>query len=502
MRHYIVPVLSLVCCAASADTSQNVETMSERSQASARAVLDRAVDAIGGAEALRSIEVVRLKLEGETWPRLQMPTAAPPFEAGTQKETLLIDLKNNRLRLEQEADGSGFEGHNTVVIKSGEGTNYDHRALTATPIPAAQATQQQFTQYYRRLPNLLLKQALDRTNSLRYLGQDQLDGRTHDVITFVMADTQQVAVYVDASTNLVSKYELVFVDPLTGVDSSEILFGDYTSVGKLKAPTTWSNRFAGDVSSKFKLQVDFNPSVTDQSFDGPASGFTKVAALPDTLQEKIEKLDEGVFVIQNVAGQNQNTLAIEFKDYIMAVEAPGSSEGAEEVIKRIKAAIPNKPIRYVAMTHHHSDHIGGLRPFIAEGATVITTPGNRQVVDMMAKAPQVDRLAKNPRVPEILTIEKGKRVMSDGTRTVELIDIGPNPHTKEMVVAYLPKQKILFQGDLFFVPANDAPIGPPQAPTVTFAKWLSDKKLAVDRIASVHGATATIEQFNAATNGT
>ena len=100
-------LLLLAACAVHAQTNNqtnNPETLAERSQATARAVLDRAVAAIGGAEALRSIEVVRLQLEGENWPRLQMPTAAPPFEAGTQQETLLLDLKNNRLRLEQRGE--------------------------------------------------------------------------------------------------------------------------------------------------------------------------------------------------------------------------------------------------------------------------------------------------------------------------------------------------------------------------------------------------------------
>ena len=204
MRHLAVLTLTLACCTANADAPQNPETMAERSQAKARVVLDRAVDALGGAEALRSIEVVRLHLVGETWPRLQMTTAAPPFEPGMQRETLLLDLENNRMRLEQEVDGAGFAGHNTIVIKSGQGTNYDQRAHTATPIPVAQSTQQQFVQYQRRLPNLLLKQALDRTTSLRYLGEDQLDGRPQAVITFVLADTQQVAVYVESGTYLVS----------------------------------------------------------------------------------------------------------------------------------------------------------------------------------------------------------------------------------------------------------------------------------------------------------
>ena len=502
-------LLLLAACAVHAQAenqtnnqADNPETVAERSQATARAVLDQAVAAIGGAEALRSIEVVRLRLEGETWPRLQMPTASPPFAAGTQQETLLLDLKNNRLKLEQKVSGAGFDGDNTVVIKSGEGANYDNRAHTITPIPAAQSSQQQFVQYNRRVPQLLLRQALDRETSLRSLGKDTFEGKPHDVFTFVMADTQQVAVYVDSATHLVSKYELLFVDPFTGTEASEIMFGNYTRTGNFQVPTTWRTRQAGDIVTRLQLKVELNPAITDQSFDVAADGYARVAALPDTLDEKIEKLGDGLFVIQNVAGQNQNTLAVEFEDYIVAVEAPGSSASADEVIKRIKTAIPGKPIRYVAMTHHHGDHIGGLRSFIAEGATVITTQSNRQVVEMMAAAPQLDRLAQNPRKPEFLFIERGKRVLTDGARTLQLIDVGPNPHAREMVIAYLPKERVLFQGDLFFLPPNDAPTGPPQPTTISFAKKLQELKLGVDRIASVHGRTTTIDELNRAMQST
>jgi glyoxylase-like metal-dependent hydrolase (beta-lactamase superfamily II) len=154
------------------------------------------------------------------------------------------------------------------------------------------------------------------------------------------------------------------------------------------------------------------------------------------------------------------------------------------------------------MTHHHGDHIGGLRSFIAEGATVVTTPGNRKVVETMAGAVQNDRLTKNPRKAQIALIENGKRVFTDGSQTVELIDIGPNPHAREMVVAYLPQQRVVFQGDLFFMPNNDAPFGPPQAATLSFAEKLKEKGLAVDRIVGVHGKTATIADFRRATEET
>ena len=196
MRRFLV----LLACGASAAVFAATGTLTEQSQIRARKIVDSAVAAIGGAEALRSIDIVRLDLQGETFPRLQMTTPDPPFEPGQFHETLLLDVRNNRLRLEQRTSGAGFDGHLTVSIADGQGTIYDHRARTATPVPPAQTSQQQFIQYYRRLPHLILRQALDRANSLRYLGEDTFEGRRHHVVTFVMADTQQVALFIDAKT--------------------------------------------------------------------------------------------------------------------------------------------------------------------------------------------------------------------------------------------------------------------------------------------------------------
>ncbi len=489
---------ALVLWSGLATAAQNTETLAGRSQVKARNVIDAAVTAIGGADALRGIETLKLQLQGETWPRLQMPTPTAPFQAGTFDESLVLDLKDNRLYLEQRVTGAGFEGHNTVVIKDGAGTAYDHRARTATPIPAEQTSQQQFVQYYRRLPNLILRQALDNANSLRYLGEDTFDGRKQHVVTFVMPDTQQVALYVDARTSLVSKYELVFTDPLRGQQASEIMFSDYSKAGNLQVPQTWSWRFAGDVVAKYKVKADFNAPGAAKSFDFVAEGFKQVPPLPLVQKPHVEKLAEGVFVIHNVAGQNQNTMAIEFKDYVFAVEAPGSSDGADNVIKRIKETIPGKPIRYVAVTHHHGDHIGGLRSFIAEGATIVTTHGNRKTLEAMAAAPQNDRLAKNPRKPEFVFLDAGVRTFTDGDRVVELIDVGPNPHAREMLIAYLPKERIVFQGDLFFLPYNDSPVGPPQESTISFARKAKEKGLVIDQIAGVHGRTGTGAEFQRA----
>src|SRR5688500_7137065 len=161
---------------------------------SAQAVLDRAVQALGGADALQKIEVVRLQLEGETWSRLQTRTPEPPFEAGKIELSLLLDLQQNRLLFWQHEIETGFVRDNTTLIEGGEGTTYNHRSRTFRSFPSPPSIPQQFAPHYRRLPHLLLRQALDRRDTVRSRGPATFEGKPQGVFTFVTTDEQQVAV--------------------------------------------------------------------------------------------------------------------------------------------------------------------------------------------------------------------------------------------------------------------------------------------------------------------
>src|SRR6185295_9133498 len=93
-----------------------------------------------------------------------------------------------------------------------------------------------------------------------------------------------------------------------------------------------------------------------------------------------QKLADGVWL---VAGGTHNSLAVEFRDYVTVVEAPLNEERSLAVIAEVNKLVPGKPIRYLVNTHHHWDHSGGLRTYVAQGTTVVTHQGNKEYYEQV-----------------------------------------------------------------------------------------------------------------------
>jgi len=197
-----------------------------------------------------------------------------------------------------------------------------------------------------------------------------------------------------------------------------------------------------------------------------------------------EKLGDGLYRLTTGNG-SYDSVIVEFKDHIMMLEAGQSEARALAYIAETKKLIPNKPIRYVMNTHPHSDHTGGLPPMVAEGATIITQKNNEEFLEKALNTPRTllnDTLAKNPKKAKIEAVSE-KKVYSDGTRTVEMYHVAPVPHSNGLMIAYIPKEKILFQGD-FSLPAE---AGQPANDHVkALAPILKKLNLDFDRYINVH----------------
>lgn len=208
-----------------------------------------------------------------------------------------------------------------------------------------------------------------------------------------------------------------------------------------------------DVQANLADLSSIAPAPEPQRFGG---GFGAQAPGFEVIKEQ---LGEGVFRY-TTAGFSYDSLVVEFADHIMMLEAGQNQARAQAYVDEIKQQFPGKPIRYVMVTHPHSDHTGGLPVLVAEGATIIAHENAREFLQRAFSTPRTlldDALSRNPRIPNIETVSD-MRSYSDGNRTVEFYHVYPAPHSDSLLIAYLPKEKVLFQGD-FSVnaaePAND-----------------------------------------------
>lgn len=222
---------------------------------------------------------------------------------------------------------------------------------------------------------------------------------------------------------------------------------------------------------------------------GPGGG------APPALVVRNEKLGDGLWLLTTGAG-SYDSIVVEFKQYIMLLEAGQSEARGLAYIAEAKKLVPGKAIRYVWNSHPHSDHTGGLPALVADGATIVTQQNNKAFLEKALNTPRTllnDTLAKNPKKAKIEAVGE-KKVYTDGTRTVEIYHVAPVPHSNGLMIAYIPKEKILFQGD-FTVTA-----GQPPNDHVKALKPILDKlNLDYDRYISVHATAApqTKKDFDA-----
>jgi glyoxylase-like metal-dependent hydrolase (beta-lactamase superfamily II) len=220
---------------------------------------------------------------------------------------------------------------------------------------------------------------------------------------------------------------------------------------------------------------------------GAPAGGPAPAGAPPALTVTSEKLGDGLYRLTTGPG-SYDSLIVEFSDHIMMLEAGQSEARALAYIGETKKLIPNKPIRYVMNTHPHSDHTGGLPALVAEGAIIVTQQNNQAFFERALNTPRTllnDTLARTPKKATVEAVAE-KKVYSDGTRTVEMYHVSPVPHSNGLLVAYIPKEKILFQGD-FSLPAAGQPGNDHVKALVPILEKLN---LDFDRYINVHASAA------------
>jgi glyoxylase-like metal-dependent hydrolase (beta-lactamase superfamily II) len=308
---------------------------------------------------------------------------------------------------------------------------------------------------------------------------------------------------IDPASNLPVRIQQVAYHPMLGDVLLETELQDWQDFDGLKLPTRLIQRLDDRwILSDIRLgSVQVNAAdVPDLT--APAELRTAQAATPavPAVTVTVTEPAPGVWLL---AGQSHHSVVIEMADHLLLVEAPQNDARTLAVIQRARTLSPSKPLRAVINTHHHFDHSGGIRAAMSEGLTVITQEQNRTFFDSLALRRHSlgqDALAMKRRAPRVEGVGE-KRVITDRTRTVELYHITGTPHSKSMLMVYLPKEKMLIEADLYSPPATPPAAGAP-APVYPFAANLVENidrlGLAVDTIVPIHGRVVPMSDLRAA----
>jgi hypothetical protein len=109
-----------------------------------------------------------------------------------------------------------------------------------------------------------------------------------------------------------------------------------------------------------------------------------------------------------------------------------------------------------------------------------------------------DHLAKSGKKATVEGV-RDRRVLTDGTRTVEIRQISGIQHADDMLMVYLPKEKFLIQADAYTPPApNAAPMSPPSPFNVSLAENIAKQGLAVDQLLPLHGRMVPLAELHKA----
>jgi glyoxylase-like metal-dependent hydrolase (beta-lactamase superfamily II) len=305
-------------------------------------------------------------------------------------------------------------------------------------------------------------------------------------ISFMVPGQLKVKALVN-ERNLVEKVDSWSTNPVLGDMLTETTYADYKDFGGIQFPTKITQKAGGFPT----LELTVSEVKPNAPVDIP---------VPDNVRQASVKVDtdkvaDGVWFL---TGGTHNSVLVEMSDHLVVIEGPQDDARATAVIAEVKKTVPNKPIKYVVNSHHHFDHTGGLGAFVAEGATIITHDVNKAFFEQSFAAPrtvQPDKLAQSGKKPMVEGMQD-KRVLSDGTRTVELYLIQGTIHDDGIILAYLPKEKLLVEADVYTPAApNAAPPAQPSPLNVNLYDNIERLKLTVDQLLPLHGRKVPLAEF-------
>ncbi len=214
------------------------------------------------------------------------------------------------------------------------------------------------------------------------------------------------------------------------------------------------------------------------------------AAHDTLLAISVHHLAPGVYAAKNRFVWNG---WIELPDGILVIDGGYDARSARALADTIRARSGPKPFRYLVVTSGQTDHVGGVRTFASLGATVLVHAGVANALRDSLPAGTGSPTADSPAARKTFIAVERRLTVGPRNRPVVIEWAGRPACTGGDLFVYLPRQRVMFTGDLawngsvpWLVDPNFSRLG-----WIATLDTLLQKRFDVDSLVPGHGRIGT-----------
>jgi glyoxylase-like metal-dependent hydrolase (beta-lactamase superfamily II) len=403
---------------------------------------------------------------GERWPRF----IQREYTAIINYQTPSMRLTQIRSQGEHPPRGGGAQAvaadQKTVQLVN---ENYAWQEVDGQIIPNNGAVKDRKLQLWLS-PQGVIKAAIDNSGKM-----------SGNILIFKVNSTEIKATI--NSKNIVEKVEYLTSNEVIGDYLVEVFYKDYQNFSGVMFPKHIEQKEDGYPTLTIEIHsVKANPQTSN--------------LIPEIVKNSVvqplkiatEKISDGIWYLTT---PNARNWVVDLGNEVAVVEGFTSEARSLLVLEEIKKLFPTKPLRYVINTHHHYDHSGGLRTFVANGTTIVTHEMNKPFFEKAWVRPRTiapDLLSKHPQEIHFDTVSD-KKIISGSERNIELYYMKDTSHAKYNLLVFIPKEGLIYWGDGYNPPGN-SPLDIARTPEqgIDIYRVIKANKLEVKTIAPAHGS--------------
>jgi glyoxylase-like metal-dependent hydrolase (beta-lactamase superfamily II) len=450
------------------------------------ALITRAANALGGTDRILAIKTLTIEGYGQLayqngGGNITSSVDAPQKWINVNDYVRVTDLEHGRTRLRQRqvndfvfASAQNMKGVVVTQALDGDIAFNVNAAGVAARAPAATARARRMESLAH--PVMFVHMALNPksivTNPRKSAGLELVD------VTTPLGDAMTLALH--ASSSLPAWVSWVGPDGNLGDVTYRAAFTGYQPVSGVLMPTGLNTTIDFRSIVQQKLYVD-RQAVDAQVGDLSAPAAIRSAPVPAPAAPMIEAtaIGKGIWFLRGAG----NSVLFEFDDHLTLFEVYASEANAKAVIDKARSLVPGKPLTEAIVSHHHFDHTGGLRAAVADGLTIVMQRGNEGLVREVTSRPAKlfpDALGRAPKPLKFRAVDDHLK-LADKSMEIDIYRIVANTHMADGLMVYVPRERLLVQGDLFDVNWEVYWWGSSYIDNVKF------RNLQVDRDVPVHG---------------